>query len=178
MTREGSTITTAEAMANFIEITRGIKKRVRQGHSVNTPLVNIAPAVGGTFKGEDDTFDPDRHHRELNMNPGKDMRDVPSQIPVRKIPPTDRRPKLQYYHDNSSQTRDEIITPGGGARITGSLLKFDEDDTEQGVFFINLDDNSITPIEEKMLKNKPGELIFLNPDLPAGTYRLEVRSQV
>lgn len=27
-----------------------------------------------------------------------------------------------------------------------------------------------------MLRNKPGELIFLNPDLPTGTYRLEVRT--
>lgn len=177
VTREGSTITTAEAMANFMEITRAIKKRLRQGASVNTPLVNISSVVKGDYDSEEDVFDPERHWRELKMNPGKDMRDVPSQISVEKIEPTDRRPGLQHYHDHASQTRDAVITPGGGARITGELLKFDEDDPEQGVFFINTGDQSVTKVEEMMLRNKPGTLIFINPGLPAGTYRLEVRGK-
>jgi hypothetical protein len=31
---------------------------------------------------------------------------------------------------------------------------------------------------DTLIKNKPSELIFMNPDLPAGTYRLEIRSIV
>lgn len=43
---------------------------------------------------------------------------------------------------------------------------------------MNLESHSVTRVEARMLENKPGELIFLNPDLPAGNYRLEVKSQV
>lgn len=51
MTREGSTITKAEALASFEEISRGILKLVSQGKSVSTPLVNISSVVSGVFKG-------------------------------------------------------------------------------------------------------------------------------
>ncbi|MDZ7693882.1 MAG: DUF4469 domain-containing protein [Balneolaceae bacterium] len=69
-----------------------------------------------------------------------------------------------------------ILTPGSGARITGALLKFDQKDPNQGVFFVNIEDGSATRVETTMLKNKPSELIFMNPLLDPGTYYLEVRS--
>jgi hypothetical protein len=53
MTREGSTITKAEALAGFEEVTQGILNLVEQGHSVNTPLVNISLGINGVFNGDD-----------------------------------------------------------------------------------------------------------------------------
>lgn len=176
MTREGSTITTAEALANFEEISRGIQSLVFQGHSVVTPLANFSAGMSGVFKGEDDRFDPTRHNTKVNTNPGTDLRPQNGEIKVEKIAPKYQLPVLSTFHDNASETRNELITPGQGARITGSHLKFDESDSAQGVFFIKLDDQSETRVETNMLRNKPGELIFLIPSLPAGTYKLEVRA--
>lgn len=176
MTREGSTITTAEAIANFEEITQGIFNLVRQGHTVNTPLANFSPGMSGVFTGEDDRFDPSRHNIKINTNPGVRMRPQNGEIAVEKVEPRVQLPVLRHYFDNASETQNDLITPGLGARITGSLLKFDEEDTNQGVFFVNVDDSSETRVDARMLRNKPGELIFVNPELPAGSYRLEVRS--
>lgn len=176
MTREGLTITTAEALANFEQITRTIQELVYEGNTVNTPLANFSPGMSGVFIGEDDRFDPARHNTKINTNPGVRMRPQNGEIQVEKIEPREHLPVLRNYFDNASETQNDIITPGLGARITGSRLKFDEEDTNQGVFFVNSDDNSEVRVEASMLRNKPGELIFVNPELPAGTYHLEVRS--
>lgn len=178
MTREGSTVTRAEALAAFEEITQVIINLVKQGHSVNTPLVNIASTISGVFNGDEDVFDPARHRVKLSVNPGNRLRKVAGEITTEKIPVAERKPTPVHFYDNASETQDEVITPSGGARITGSLLKMDEDDSGQGVFFIRTDDGTETRVESSMIRNKPGELIFVTPELPAGEYRLEVRSQI
>lgn len=178
MTREGSTITKAEALAVFEEISQGIINLVEQGFAVNTPLVNISSTVSGVFTGDDDSFNSGRHNVRINLTTGTRIGEIARDIKAEKIVVQKRVPVLSHYYDNESETQDETITPGKGARITGSLLKFDEDDNNQGVFFVNTADNSETRVDSFMLRNKPGELIFLNPTLPAGTYRLEVRSVI
>lgn len=178
MTREGSTITKAEALAVFEEITQGIINLVTQGNTVATPLVNIRPTISGVFNGDDDKFDRARHQVRINVSPGLRLRKSGGQITSQKIAAQERQPAPVHFFDNGSETQDEIITPGRGARITGSLLKFDEADQNQGIFFANEEDSSETRVDSPMLKNKPGELIFMNPELPAGTYRLEVRSSL
>ena len=66
------------------------------------------------------------------------------------------------------------MTPGGAARLVGYDLKFDPADPNQGAFFIAAD-NSETRAEI-LIHNMPRELSFLNPALPAGVYRLQVRA--
>jgi hypothetical protein len=176
MTREGSTITKAEALAGYEEIMQGIINLVGQGYSVVTPLAHYSSSVKGVFTEEEADFNANRHQKRINTATGKRLREVADDIPVRKISPRERVPALLHFHDNATENQDTIITPGRGARITGSLLKFDEEETDQGIFFVNTADGSETKVEARLLKNKPGELIFMNPELPAGTYRLEVRS--
>jgi hypothetical protein len=178
MTRQGSTITKAEALASYEEISRGIIDLIRQGFAVSTPLVNYSSAVSGVFSGEDGSFERDMHDININTSVGTRMDDIAAQIQPEKIVVQVRKPVLIHFIDNGSETQDQTITPGRGAHITGSLLKFDEEDNNQGVFFINTEDGSETRVNTPMLRNKPGDLIFLNPALPAGTYRVEVRSKV
>ncbi|MDR8392144.1 DUF4469 domain-containing protein [Aliifodinibius sp. S!AR15-10] len=176
MTREGSTITKAEALAGFEEVTQGIINLVQQGHAVNTPLVNISPGINGVFDGEDDQFDPDRHRVSINVTAGKRLHATAKDVDIEKISTRKRRPAPLHYFDSSSGTQDELVTSRSGARITGSLLKFNKEDPDQGIFFINTATNSATRVEAHMLKNKPSELIFTNPRLDPGTYRLEIRA--
>ncbi|HLR24936.1 MAG TPA: DNA-binding domain-containing protein [Fodinibius sp.] len=176
MTREGSTITKAEALAGYEEITQGIINLVATGNSVVTPLARYGSSIKGVFNGEEDHFDPNRHKVRVHISTGKRIKKVADNIPIKKVAVRERKPMLTYFYDNISQTRNNIITPERGARISGSLLKFNGDDAGQGVFFINIADGSETRVESRLLKNKPGELIFLSPDLAAGSYRLEVRS--
>ncbi|MDR8389584.1 DUF4469 domain-containing protein [Aliifodinibius sp. S!AR15-10] len=71
----------------------------------------------------------------INFSSGVWLRDLPREIPTEKIEPNEREPKLRHYYDSQTGSQDETITPLAGARITGALLKFDEEDLSQGVFF-------------------------------------------
>jgi hypothetical protein len=176
MTREGSTVTKAEALAVFEEITQAITSIVQEGHSVVTPLVNISSSVTGVFDEEEEPFDSNRHKVQLNINSGLRLRGLPGSIQPVRIEGSEPAPDIKYLHDNVSGTRSELLTPQGGARIKGSLLKFDEKDSQQGIFFINTQDATEHRVERDLLRNMPKELIFTLPDLPEGEYRLEVRS--
>jgi hypothetical protein len=176
MTRQGSTITKAEALAAFEEIVQGIISLVKEGNSVVTPLVNIGSRVAGVFNGDDDSFDKSRHSIRITVNPGSRLRKVSEMISVSKVASVERQPSPLHFIDSSSDSQDDIVTPTGGARITGSLLKHDPEDPEQGIFFVNSSDGSEVRVDSSLLRNKPGELIFINPELPAGEYRLEIRS--
>jgi hypothetical protein len=176
MTREGSTITKAEALASFEEISQAIIKLVKQGCSITTPLFNISSSVSGIFNSEEDNFVASKHQVRINVTAGTRLNAVASEITPKKVTTRERRPVPVHYYDNTSETQDQMITSGGGARVTGSLLKFDESDASQGIFFVNTSNSEATRVGSKLLRNKPGELIFLNPALAAGTYRLEIRS--
>lgn len=178
ITREGSTITKAEALAVFEEITQRITEFVQEGYSVKTPLVNIRSDVKGKFVDDEDNFDPGRHKVKINVTAGKRLRAISSDIKPVKIFSQKPLPKPLSYYDQMSDTTNNIVTPGDAAKLTGLRLKFDEDDPEQGVYFINKDTREETKVERSMLTNMPSELIFMNPDLPSGTYLLEIRSIV
>lgn len=176
MTHEGSTVTKAEALAAWEEMTRGIIKLAGDGNSIVTPLVNISASIVGVFTGEDDRFDTARHQVKLRVQPGSRLQEAESTIKTEKVQPKERLPVLLHYEDNTTESKDSVATANGGARITGSLLRFDESDPKQGVFFIDVNKGTETKVSGKLLRNKPGELIFMNPKLPAGAYRVEVRA--
>ena len=176
MTREGSTITKAEALAAFEEITRAIISILERGHKVVTPFVNITTSVNGVFDGKKDSFDDSRHRISLNINSGIRLRDLSSSITPTKVRKSEPTPIIDDIYDNVSETENNLLTPGEGARISGDLLKYDEEDNQQGIFFIHTEDGTEHRVERSLLRNMPKELIFTLPDLPAGEYRLEVRS--
>ena len=176
MTHEGSTVTKAECLASWEEMTKGIIHLVSDGNSVTTPLVNISARIVGVFNGEDDRFDPSRHQVKLRVQPGIRLSESESSIKTEKVQAKERLPVLLHYEDNATESKDSVATANGGASLTGALLKFDEKDKNQGVFFVNTANGTETKVSAKMLQNKPGKLIFMNPALAAGTYRLEVRT--
>ncbi len=72
---------------------------------------------------------------------------------------TSPTPLLQRFTDLNTDTVNATFTPGQIASIKGSLLKFNEEDMQQGIFFISAD-NAETRVS-RVVKNKPSELPFL-----------------
>ena len=79
-----------------------------------------------------------------------------------------------YMNDLGSGARNETLTPGNIAQLKGSRLKFDPADAAQGIFLVapNGSETRVATVS----RNKPAQLDFLVPALPAGTYRVEVRA--
>ncbi|MGV3508110.1 MAG: DNA-binding domain-containing protein [Sphingobacteriaceae bacterium] len=178
MTRQGSTVTKAEGLAVFEEFYHALDQLLKNGNSIITPLFNLAFSIPGVFNGDEDSFDTSRHKVKLRITPGVRLREVEKQISVTKVKAERRQPILLHYYDTTTESQDSILTPGGAGSIKGSLLKFNEAEADEGIFFVNMTSAEASKVTVKPLRNKPGELIFITPLLPAGAYQLEVRSTV
>jgi hypothetical protein len=96
-------------------------------------------------------------------------------LEVEKVKAVKGGPELGIFIDVASNTQNDIITPGKMARILGEELKYDDADSNQGIFFIN-DENEETKVD-MVLDNLPKQLTFDIPaSLVSGIYRLQVRS--
>jgi hypothetical protein len=151
---------------------------MEEGRPVRGPLAKVKPGLPGVFEGEDDSYDPARHQAEINANASPALLDAfRSAVEFEKVDRGRAIPVPENYHDIPSETRNNTLTPGGVARVTGVNLKFDPDDPEQGVFFL-AEDGAETRAET-YARIKPGEVILVAPsELAAGAYELEVRAHV
>jgi hypothetical protein len=175
MIGKGSTITKAEALSVIEEFSYAIVEAVANGNNVNTELFKVYPSLSGVFVDEHDSFDKNRHSIRLNLNAGKRLSEIVSDIELRKVEVSVPQPVIQRFTDLKTKTINESFSPGQIASLRGALLKFDEEDNTQGVFFIAADGTETRVIN--MVKNKPSELLFFVPEsLTTGTFQIEVRS--
>lgn len=157
------------------ETTVAVKLFLEQGDCVETELFKAKPKIKGVFSSRNDTFDRTRHQIKLgvNLNPGllKSVKD----LEVEKVKAVKGGPELGVFMDVASGTQNDVITPGKMARILGEDLKYDDTDNNQGIFFIN-DNNEETKVS-MVLDNLPKQLTFDIPEgLTSGIYRLQIRS--
>ena len=147
---------------------------VKNGHNVNTKLFKVYPSITGVFANQQDGFDSSRHAIRLNLNAGSRLKEAVTDIELHKVEITSPQPVLQQFRDLKTKVINETYTRGQIAALKGTLLKFDESDRTQGVFFIS--DGTETRVDN-IVKNKPSELLFFVPEtLADGTYQVEVRS--
>ena len=177
VTSRGSSVTKAGALSVWEEICLAIANALKEGYAINTELFNILPTMTGVFINNEDSFDPSRHSINFRITPGERIRKIESLVTVEKVPASQRLPVLSRYDDTTTGAQDDVITPGKPARIIGVNLKFTETEPAQGIFFVRTADGVAIRVSDKLSRNKPGELIFLNPsNLTPGSYRLEVRT--
>jgi len=70
------------------------------------------------------------------------------------------------------------VTPGSIGTISGNRLKFSAAAADEGIFFVHATGNA-GPVKVAAVQgNKPGQLVFLVPALPAGGYFVEVRARM
>jgi hypothetical protein len=173
----GSTITKAEALAVIEEYEACIAKFVADGNRVNTSLMKISSSITGVFNGKEDYFDEARHQINVNVQVGPRLQKAIAETDTQKVAGRERHPQPKRLKDFTSDSINGELTPGGSAELHGTLLKYDHEDSNQGIFLIASDgtENRV----DQVLKNWPSLLLFVVPNnLSAGTYSLEVRSIV
>lgn len=178
MISRGSLVTKSAALSAFEEQFLAMEELLKEGDgTLVTPMFNISFSIPGVFKDEEDGFDNSRHQVKIRITPGVRLKKLESQIKTQKVKPESPTPLPQYYYDNVSETQNEVVTSNGGFRLRGSLLKIDGTMADEGVFFINTETGAVIKAANKFLRNKPAELIMNAPELPAGSYRVEVRNR-
>lgn len=176
--RPGSTVTKAEFLAMWEELGAEVVRCLLRGESVVTDLFTVRPALTGVWANAQDSFDPTRHHGRLRLGTGVRLRRAEAQMQFELERAQDQsRPLPVHLEDFASDTTNATLTKGGVVRLTGSLLKVDAADPDQGIFLVN-STGAATRVT-KVMTNKPSEQLFMVPaTLAAGTYQVEVRTKI
>jgi hypothetical protein len=73
---------------------------------------------------------------------------------------------------------NDLLTPNRNLKISGYKIRIAGSDDANGIYFVNQDTAERTKVDESdIVTNNPSELIVVIPDLPGGTYQLEVTTQ-
>ena len=176
MMEKGSTLTKADVKAVLQIYGEVVSTIIKDGSSVNTPLMNTAMSISGVFNGANDAFDKKRHTVNLNITAGTALKAALGKIKCEKTGTTSTDPYISEVKDIVSGAVNAELTKGGVVQVTGSRLKFDAKDAAQGIFFVP---ETGAPVRAAVIaENKPARLMAIIPaDLAAGTYYIEVRSK-
>ena len=176
----GTTVTKADILAVFEDMSKAAVSLLADGFSVNFDgLCNLRCTIKGNFDGLSDSFDPARHSLNISANPGGQLlKAVTSTAEITQTETVIPTPAPAEFVDCSSDETNNTITPGNIGTVNGWRLKFDPAVADEGVFLIADDGSEIKA--GSVSSNKAGHLTFLVPDLAgfAPDFRLEVRSRM
>ncbi len=175
----GSTVGKADVLAVLTDAVSVCEEGVGESNRINFGgLVQLFPRVKGVFTGATDTFDPARHSVDVGANPGSEIRDaVRANATVEKVEAVKPSPNPIEYRDINSDTTNDTVTVGGIGQLSGSRLKYDALQADEGIYFVATagGETKVTIVQ----KNKPAQVVFIVPaTLIAGTYNIEVRARV
>ena len=110
----------------------------------------------------------------LNVTAGTALREALTKVTVQKVEASSTDPYITSVTDKVSGDTS-TIRAGSVMEITGSRLKFDTADTEQGVFAVTASGEFRCTT---VIENKPARLmVLLSPEVSAGDFTLEVRTK-
>jgi len=175
MLEKGSTVTRADILAvlnNFFEVAGTI---TADGETINTDLFKTNLSITGVFDGAGDTFDRGRHTIKVNTNAGKVLKGALDKIQMEKTTAPEAIPHILEVKDSVSGSVNDDITSGGVLEITGSLLKIEGNNSENGVYLVA--GNGTKSKVVTLVDNKPARLFVILPKLAAGEYTLQITTQ-
>lgn len=175
----GGADVTAAAMEHATELfLKEMTYQLCDGYSVNTGYFTAGTQIRGVFDSPVETFNSEKHSILFQFNQGEKLRAEISNIEIEILGVADASSAILQVTDVKSGTVNDILTPGRNLKISGSKIKVTGDNTNNGIYFVNIATNDRTPVDiSDVVVNNPSEIIVVIPDLPAGTYKLEVVTQ-
>ncbi len=175
ITGPGSILKKTECNAVIENYWEKIISSVETGAYYRDEHVSVRIDILGTFLGENDRFDAERHQLNITLHPTAKMNAVLPNIPLTYVKPEKIVPKIETVFDWGSASTNQNLTPNDTLEIKGTDLKVYSEYEEQGIYFLNVGDGTETKAET-IRTNEPKTLTLRVPALTAGTYRIEVRN--
>ena len=154
---------------------RIIRGQLQRGHSVQTGYCHITPKVTGAWTGANAKFNPAVHKVTLDFVPSAEMRAALKEVGIEVIGIKDSGAFIGLVTDTSTGLADGTVTSGDDILIEGDKLKISPDGEDGlGVFFINTNDKTVTPVVRRLTQNRPKKILARVPELSAGEYVLRI----
>ncbi|MDR1458892.1 MAG: DUF4469 domain-containing protein [Bacteroidales bacterium] len=174
MMKRGTSLTETDILAVVNSYHSEIGLIIEEGDGINTALINAQPAIGGKFNSVNDSFDKARHAVNYGVNFSKPIRLKIAGYRMNKVQTPETGPVVASVKDSVSGLSDGALSAGGVLEISGKCLKIFTDIPDNGVFFIAAGGTEYRAAT--FVENKPSRLIVMIPELPSGTYSLEIRT--
>jgi hypothetical protein len=170
-----SGLTPAQIRAAFDEISDEMRIITEEGEAINTPIINTLWSIPGVVEGAVDYIDPKKNPPKLNATPGTILREAAKKVKLEKVIAAEPLPHILEVKDITSETVNELITPGGVIQLRGGRLKFLPGIENNGIFIVNEQGSEVKLTT--IVENKPARLIAVLPgNIPQGDYFIEVRT--
>jgi len=174
-TKRGTSLTETDLTAAANLLFDVITDEVANGNNITLPLVNIRPSIKGVFTSAADSFDSARHIKRASLSAGQLLTTKMQDTKVEKLTAQQPSPILVEFLDVNSATTNSLLTPGGIGSITGEELKYNPENTAEGIFLVPASGGEATKITVVATRTE-GRLMFSIPTgIQAGSYTLEVR---
>lgn len=175
----GGADVTAAAMEHSTELfLKEMAYQLCDGYSVNTGYFTAGTQIRGVFDSPVETFNSQKHTILFQFNQGEKLRAEIPTIEIEILGIADASSAILQVTDVKSGTVNDILTPGRNLKISGNKIKVAGDNAANGIYFVNANTNDRVQVDiSDLVINNPSEIIIVIPDLPAGTYRLEIVTQ-
>lgn len=175
----GGAATTAAAMEHNVNLFfKEMAYQMCDGYSVNTGYFTATTLIKGVFDSKAEKFDPKKHSVIFQFNQGELLRAEIPTIEVEVMGVAEVGSFIDQVIDVKTGTVNELLTPNRNLKISGSKLKIAGENPSNGIYFINQVTNESVKVDTSdIVTNNPSELLIITPQLAAGNYRLEVRTQ-
>ncbi|MDR0314104.1 MAG: DUF4469 domain-containing protein [Treponema sp.] len=147
------------------------------GYAVNTGYFSIHPNVGGVFKSQHEEPNPKEHPVSFSFHARLPLRKLARQIEVKLE--TGVKPPGSIVHFTDIETGAEKKAVSGNLfRICGYKIKIKGNSPDCGIYFVSAKDPTrIIKTQGPFPLNTSSKICGLIPDLPAGKYFIEIKTQ-
>lgn len=150
---------------------------VREGKGLRTRLVTGGYSMGGGFADADALYNPEHNSLLYNMWAGPDVVAATKEAHAQKTAGPKAGPIVLHVHDQDSGSTDNTLTGGGIVRVTGERLSVKGTLPSVGIVLRSISGTDYAVDLRQLVVNKPKELIFRLPALPANQYNLLITTQ-
>ena len=153
--------------------------QVFDGYAVNVGgYFTAVAAIQGVFKSPKEKFNREKHRIYIQYIQGEITRRGLAEVVVEIMGVAMSGSFIAQVIDIRSGSVNELLTPGRNLRIFGNKIKVAGDDYILGVYFVNTISKARTRVDEMdIVINNPSEVLVVIPDLPAGSYQLEIMTK-
>ena len=175
MTQAGTSLTKGDILACMQLYITTLEQYLREGCYVNTRHGNYRPGIKGKFSSPTDSFTSGKHRKHVSISASSTLEMSIQEAVIEKVAAELVAPQPTELFDSKSNTTNKTITPANMARLTGTRLQFDANESSEGIFFIANDDTETRVID--VLDSTNSKVNFLIPStLNKGNYHLELRA--
>jgi len=148
------------------------------GFSINTGWFTASVSIKGVFDSPTEKFNAGKHTVMFDFKQGALLRKELSAVTINITGVADTAGYIAQVTDVKTGSVNDLLTVNRNLRISGSKIKIDGESPGNGIFFVNQDTQQRTRVDDTdMVTNNPSEVMIIIPELPTGTYRLEIVTQ-